>query len=513
MNKQKTIYITTTLPYVNAKPHVGHAKEFIQADVFARIYRQLGYEVFLNTGTDEHGAKILEKAQEEGLEAQEYCDQQVQHFIDFCQELGIEYTRFIRTTDADHVAAAQEFWRRCRDNGYIYKKKYQAKYCVGCELEKTDSELVNGECPDHPGKPLELIDEENYFFKFSAFEQKLLDFYQTNPGFARPARRLNEIKSLAQQGFRDFSISRLKEKVQWGIEVPDDPEQVMYVWFDALVNYISTLGWFKESDSKKEREGEGQFAKFWTGAQERIQFCGKDNLRQQTAMWQAMLMSVFEKEIEAARSEEEKYQFNSTRVYVNGFIQVSGQKMSKTLGNVIDPLEMKERYGADATRYLLLATGSFGEDADLTWEKLDEKYNADLANGIGNLVSRVVTLYRKLEENFKLEDEHKNVLWGSKSHEIILRSLKDGRLEDNLKIIMDQARNLDKYLETEKPWELAKKDPEKFREAMEYLVQGVYNIGGNLGSVMPGVADVPGVAEKIRESIEKKEKVNLFPRV
>ncbi len=495
MNKQKTIYITTTLPYVNARPHIGHAREFIEADVFARIYRHLGHEVFFNTGTDEHGAKILERAQEAGLEVQEYCNQQAQHFVEFCQELGIQHDRFIRTTDEDHVAAAQEFWRRCRGNGYIYKKKYQAKYCVGCELEKTDSELVSGECPDHPGKPLELIDEENYFFKFSEFSQKLLDFYQANPDFVKPAGRLNEIKSLVQQGLRDFSISRLKEKMQWGIEVPDDPEHVMYVWFDALVNYISTLGW---------PQNEEDFVKFWTGASERIQFCGKDNLRQQTAMWQAMLLAAFQEEIEAAQNPEEKYRFNSSRVYVTGFIQVNGQKMSKTLGNVIDPLDMKERYGADATRYLLLSVGSFGEDTDLTWEKLDEKYNADLANGIGNLVSRVVTLYKKIKEDFNPAKNYQGALWG---HESVRDLLKNGRIEDIIGLAMQQVRNLDKIMEQEKPWELAKKDPEKFSEVMEYLVQGVYNIGQNLKPFMPEVA------EQIKSSIENKEKVNLFPRV
>ncbi|MEI8104061.1 MAG: methionine--tRNA ligase, partial [Candidatus Moraniibacteriota bacterium] len=366
-------YITTTLPYVNAKPHIGHALEFIEADAIARFHRLLEEEVVFNTGTDEHGTKIYEKAQEAGQTPQEYCDVMVEHFRDIKREefLNISYTNFIRTTDERHIRAAQEFWRRCDANGDIYKKQYKVKYCVGCELEKTDSDLIDGKCPDHPKMELQIIEEENYFFRFSKYQERLLKLYRDRPDFVLPKKRLNEITAFVERGLQDFSISRLAAKMPWGIPVPNDNEQVMYVWFDALVNYISTLGW--NSDDAH------QFENFWPG----VQICGKDNLRQQSAMWQAMLFSAG---IEASK-----------QILVNGFITVDGMKMSKSLGNVIAPEELVAKYGVDGTRYLLLSASPIGEDSDVSWDKLTEKYNADLANGLGNLVSRVLKLAEKIE--------------------------------------------------------------------------------------------------------------------
>ncbi len=492
---KKNIYITTTLPYVNAEPHIGHAREFVQADVFARIYRELDYNVYLNTGTDEHGAKIAEKAEEEGKSPQEYVDEQAKRFREFCELFGMKYDRFMRTTNEDHVKAAQEFWKICNENGYIYKKNYKTKYCVGCELEKTDSELVNGECPDHPGKPIEEIDEENYFFKFKKFDKKLLEFYEKNSDFVKPEKRFREIKSFVEQGLTDFSISRLKEKMPWGVPVPNDSDHVMYVWFDALTNYISTLGWPKDQKN---------FEKWWGNKKspQVLQFCGKDNLRQQSAMWQAMLMSVNLP--------------NSKRVYVNGFINVDGQKMSKTIGNVISPFEMVERYGVDATRYLLLSIGSFGEDTDVTWKKLDEKYNADLANGIGNLTSRIVTLYQKIDENFDFSrGNNGNVYKNESFKKEFEKNLHEGNLEIILKQVISHVQILDKYLEEKKLWEVAKTDEKKFKKGLkslivgegERLTRGLIFISGLLEPFMSETA------KKIEKSLQEKEKVQLFPRV
>lgn len=240
----KTFFLTTTLPYVNAPLHMGHALEFVRADTIVRYKKLIGYDVYFNTGTDEHGLKIFEKAKENGLTAQEFVDQNFETFKEQLKIFGMtDDIHFIRTTDKAHEKAAQEFWKRVQDNGYIYKKNYQAKYCVGCESEKTDGDLVEGECPLHPGKELKLIDEENYFFRYSSLGDKLLEFYDKNPNFVIPEFRLNEIKNFVKGGLQDFSISRLKEKMPWGIPVPGDDSQVMYVWFDALVNYISTLGW------------------------------------------------------------------------------------------------------------------------------------------------------------------------------------------------------------------------------------------------------------------------------
>ncbi len=473
----KNIYITTTLPYVNAKPHIGHALELIQADVMARYQRLLGQEVFFNTGTDEHGLKVLKNAQELNIEPKTYVDEQVENFKKLKALLNLDYTKFIRTTDSNHEQAAQEFWRRCKKNGFIYKKNYKIKYCVGCELEKTESELEHGRCSIHPTLEIEFIEEENYFFRFSKFQKKLLNLYKRESDLVKPKKRYNEIISFVERGLEDFSISRLKKKMSWGIEVPDDSDHVMYVWFDALVNYVSTLGWPKDKET---------FEKFWPG----IQFCGKDNLRQQAAMWQAMLMSV---ELP-----------NSLCVYVNGFITIRGQKMSKSLGNVISPDEMVARYGVDATRYLLLSLGTFGEDMDVTWERLDEKYNADLANGIGNLVSRIVTLYQKISYVFNFKKGEREPF---KDNQELNKLFNEGNIELALKNIMILTRKLDKQIEEEKPWEFLETNSESFRESIEGLARGVYFIGLKLKPFMPETA------EKIKLALEKKKKSILFPRI
>ncbi len=242
-------YITTTLPYVNADPHVGFALEIIEADVVARYHREIGDGVFFNTGTDEHGLKIQRKAEELGMDTKTYCDQEAKKFFGLKDLLNLSIDNFIRTTDAPHLRAAQEFWRRCDEKGDIYKKNYQIKYCVGCELEKTESELVDGKCPLHPNQTLEIIDEENYFFRFSDYQEKLLAWYDRNPEFVVPQKRFHEVRKFVEHGLKDFSISRLKSKLPWGVEVPGDSQHVMYVWFDALVNYVSAIGWPEDMEN------------------------------------------------------------------------------------------------------------------------------------------------------------------------------------------------------------------------------------------------------------------------
>lgn len=258
----KPFYITTTLPYVNSEPHVGHAMELIRADALARFKKSQGHEVFFNTGTDEHGQKLYLSAQKVGKNVKDYVDGYAESFKRLIKLLGITSdVHFIRTTDEHHTKAAQEFWKICDKNGFIYKKNYQAKYCVGCELEKTDSELVDGKCPLHINLIVEIIEEENYFFKWSAFGEKLLSFYDQNPTFVTPDFRFNEIEAFVTRGLQDFSISRQKSKMSWGIEVPGDSDHVMYVWFDALVNYISTLGW--TGMDIVEDDHQNNFKKFW----------------------------------------------------------------------------------------------------------------------------------------------------------------------------------------------------------------------------------------------------------
>jgi len=361
-------YITTTLPYVNADPHIGFALEIIQADALARWRRLSGDEVVFNTGTDEHGQKIYKNATEAGMDPKAYCDLYAAKFHGLKESLDLSYTHFIRTTDEHHVAAAQEFWKRCANAGDIYKARYQVKYCVGCELEKTDSELVDGVCPIHPKLAIEMRDEENWFFRWSKYQEKLLALYAERPDFVMPSSRLNEISSFVKMGLQDFSISRLKAKMPWGIPVPGDDDHVMYVWFDALVNYISTLGW---------PEDPANFGAFWPG----VQTAGKDNLRQQSAMWQGMLMSAGLPP--------------SKQIFIHGFITAEGQKMSKSLGNVVNPYDLVGQYGTDAVRYFLLGALPSYEDGDFSRKHFEETYTAKLVNGAGNLAARTATMVEK----------------------------------------------------------------------------------------------------------------------
>jgi methionyl-tRNA synthetase len=354
---------------VNADPHVGFAMEIIRADVIARYKKLLGYEVFFNTGTDEHGQKVYTKAIEAQKDPQGYVDEWAQKFKNLIPLLGIsEDIHFIRTTDEHHKKPAQEFWRKCEKAGDIYKKNYKIKYCVGCELEKTESELENNKCTIHPHLELEIREEENYFFRWSKYQKPLLELYEKNPHLVTPDFRFNEIKAFVERGLEDFSISRLKSKMPWGIPVPGDSNHVMYVWFDALVNYISTLGW---PDNK------ANFEKFWVNGTP-VQYAGKDNLRQQSAMWQAMLLSAGLPP--------------TSTIVINGFINSGGQKMSKSLGNVISPYDVVNEYGTDALRYYVCRELSAFEDSDMTMEKFKESYNANLANGLGNLVSRIMKM-------------------------------------------------------------------------------------------------------------------------
>jgi len=467
-------YITTTLPYVNADPHIGYAWEVVRADVWARFQRAQGDEVFFNIGTDEHGAKIFERAKELGLKTQDYCDQQVEKFKELKNILDLSFDNFIRTTDEHHLKAAQELWRQVKNNGYIYKKHYKVKYCVGCELEKTDSELVDGKCPLHPNREIETREEENYFFKFSAFGQPLLDLYEKNPEFVVPAKRFNEIKKFVQMGLEDFSVSRLKSKMPWGVAVPDDQEHVMYVWFDALTNYISAIGY---PDQMEKLES------WWPG----IQVAGKDNLRQQSAMWQAMLLAAGLKP--------------SKQIFINSFLTSGGQKMSKSLGNVILPYEMVQKFGIDGTRYLLASWPSFGEDIDITWQNMTEKYNADLANGLGNLVSRVFNI---IEKNFD------GCLAAQTAKINIAEEVDNLRLAEALEKIKEKIDWANKYIDETKLWELVKSDKAQAEKILGELLGMIVAAGESLQSFMPKTAQE--ILDRARANkIEKGE--GLFARI
>ena len=474
MSKQ-CFYITTALPYVNGKPHIGYALEVIEADVIARTARLRGAEVAFNIGTDEHGGKIWEKAREAKMTPEAYCDEMAEHFRALKDILNISYTHFIRTTDAQHIRAAQEFWRRCSASGDIYKKNYQMRYCVGCELEKTDSDLVDGRCPDHPNRELEIREEENYFFRFSKYQEPLLALYRTQPDFVVPAKRLNEIVAFVGRGLQDFSISRLAEKMPWGIAVPDDPRHVMYVWFDALVSYISTLGW--PEDGK-------DFKTFWPG----IQVAGKDNLRQQAAMWQAMLLSA---NLPPSR-----------QVLIHGQITSAGQKMSKSLGNVIPLEDLVVAFGQDGARYLLLSIAEFGEDADVMMERMTEKYNADLANGLGNLVSRVLKLAESIEnQELRMKEQ------GKEYPEALMRLIEEYQFCEALRYIWKKVSEANKYMDATKPWILVKGDQAQFETVIRKLLSDIAAIALDLQPFLPETS------EKIFAALDSGTADPLFKRI
>jgi methionyl-tRNA synthetase len=471
----KRFYLTTTLPYVNDDPHIGFALEIVQTDAAARFHRLMGDEVFFNTGTDEHGQKLFEAAQKAGQEPKAYVDHFAAEFRKLKEALDLSNDVFVRTTDPHHITAAQEMWRRCNAAGDIYKKSYEGLYCVGCERFLSERDMQDGKCVIHLKEPV-LLTEENYFFRLSKYQDRLLE-YLARPGVILPEWRRDEAVNFVKQGLEDFSISREKARLSWGIPVPDDDSQVMYVWFDALTNYISTLGW--------PEDGEGKFKSFWEEG-EVLQTGGKDQIRFQSVMWQAILMSANLK--------------NTDTVFYHGFITSGGVKMSKSLGNVINPLDVVNEYGTDALRYFLLRHVSPVEDSDVTLERIKELYNGNLANGLGNVVSRVM----KMAQGHL--DQAVEIAANTIPDSFIL-AMETYKFNDACDIIWQAIAKIDQRITEEKPFVLVKENPEAAKLLIAELVRELYTIGRMLNPLMPSTSALIKTAVK-----ENKKPENLFPR-
>jgi methionyl-tRNA synthetase len=474
MSDKTPKYITTTLPYVNADPHAGFALEMVQSDTLARYWRLMGEDVFYTTGTDEHGQKIAEKADAEKKDRQAYVDHFAGEFNRLKGALNLSYDNFIRTTDVDHKAAAQEIWKRCLAAGDIYKKTYKGLYCVGDEMYMKESDLVDGKCPNHPNMELQEVEEENYFFKLSNY-QKYLEDYLSAEGVIVPEWRRKEALTFVQGGLEDFSISRKKDRMDWGIEVPGDDEHVMYVWFDALTNYISTLGWAADA--------EGNFAKYWEGGQT-LQLAGKDQVRFQSIMWQAMLKSAGIKATD--------------KVFYHGFINSGGQKMSKSLGNVISPYSMVERYGTDAVRYMLLRHVHPVDDSDLTFEKMDEWYTANLVNGLGNVTARIMKMCETHLDPAEFEPMDVST--------IDAPYLLD--FQNAMDHIWTKIQELDEIIAETEPFKLIKTDELTAKNILVNLRERLIHVGRLLAPAMPETSVI------IREAVKANKKPeNLFNRL
>ena len=357
-------YLTTPIYYINSTPHIGHAYTTIAADVLVRHHQQRGDETFFLTGTDEHASKVARVAEEQGLTPKEYADQIVEHWRALPERVNAHPDFFIRTTDEGHKAFVQDFLQRIYDNGDIYEDTYEGLYCVGCEAFKTEAELVDGKCPEHGVEP-EYIREQNYFFRLSAYQDRLLELYDQRPDFVLPKFRANEARSFIEQGLQDFSISRAGQP--WGVPLPWAPDQVTYVWVDALINYLSALSYA--------REGENLVEHFWPEVRHLL---AKDILRFHCVFWPALLLSA-------------GYPVPK-QLFVHGYLTIDQQKISKSLGNVIEPLDLIDVYGADALRYYLFRAARFGQDGNASVEELHERYERELGNDLGNLLSRTTAL-------------------------------------------------------------------------------------------------------------------------
>ncbi|MFP4587290.1 MAG: methionine--tRNA ligase [Desulfohalobiaceae bacterium] len=510
-DKVQSFFISTPIYYVNASPHLGHAYTTIVADCVNRFHKLLDQETFFLTGTDEHGDKIVQAAQENGQYPQEYADRISAQFKELWPRLGIEFDRFVRTSEAAHKECVQRFLQLVYDKGDIYFGEYGGYYCFGCECFYTERELQDGFCPDHQKKP-EYIKEKNYFFRMSKYQDWLREYIQQDLDFIRPEQYRNEVLAMLREPLDDLCISRPKKRLDWGVELPFDSDYVTYVWFDALLNYISALDW---------PQGE-KFKQFWPAAHHLV---AKDILKPHAIFWPTMLKAAGLEPYKALR--------------VHGYWKVQEAKMSKSLGNVVDPLQLRDKYGLDGFRYFLLRDMHFGHDGSFSEEGLVQRFNSDLANDLGNLFNRTLAMNKKYHQGVVpgpgqevQQEDQELVRLGLQCLQEYIRSFQDFDFAQGLERLWELIRALNKYIDRQAPWELYKQGyKERLASVMAVVLAGLRKVCLALWPVMPDASQTLGLQlgfEVNPQTVDLREeagnwqplqpgtqlaaKSNLFPR-
>jgi len=473
-----SFYVATAIPYVNDVPHCGHALEAIIADVIARYQVQQGKQVFFSYGTDEHGGKVADKAAEKGISVERYVDQISQSFVDLAKILNVEYSKFIRTTDKDHIQRAQNIWMALKDD--IYKGSYKGMYDQKEEtfISPEEARQIEKSDPERY-KRLHSLEEENYYFRLSKYNERILDAIKSDQIRVVPKSRRNEILNRLEAGLTDISVSRPNDKISWGIPVPGDKTQNMYVWFEALMNYITTLGYPDGKD----------FATYWPCD---VHVIGKDINWFHSVIWPAIVLGLG---LELPKS-----------VYVHGMVTADGQIMSKSLGNGVAPGEVVSAYGADAMRYYFTKHIPSNEDGDFTWKKFEAAYNGELGNDLGNLIQRVASMINRYQKGL-IGDIPTSKHDTGPYHE----AFEEFRFDKALDYTWTLIRGQNQYIDAEKPWELAKTDEDHLREVLAYSVSSILQIADMIAPFMPGTSTK--IIKTFGEGVIKDYEGPLFPKI
>lgn len=493
-------YIATAIAYPNAKPHIGHFLEFIQADALARFKKMKGFDAFLLTGTDEHGQKMVEKAKTLGTTPEQLAEENRRYFRELKETIDMDYSDFIATTEERHIKTAQEIWNRIYDKGDLYKKEYEGLYCVGCESFKTEKDLVNGKCPEHDKEPVPLK-EENYFFRLSKYADALIEKLETGELRIIPEFRTSEILNVIKSGLLDVSFSRPKESLSWGIEAPNNANHVMYVWCDALTNYLSGAGFADNPE---------RFEKYWPCD---VHMIGKDISRFHALIWPAMLLSA---DIPLPKS-----------IFIHEFVTSKGKKMSKTIGNVVDPYEVINKYGSEALRFFILKEGVKGADVDFTWARFHNLYEAELVNGLGNLVNRILVISQKymggkVPKIYRDEETEAMIRQAWREYDTSMEQF-------DFKAALESCLNLvyfsNRFINDQEPWKLFKENRNRFYQVLSILLEVLANISLMIFPFIPKTAlkiqKILGVSVdklsipygKVREGFRIEPMDILFPKV